>query len=236
MAIPGVNVAPTSALGIAPSDLIIKKALDAGIAELRSNQWLLDYVQAGLNFDDLTSATYGQKDINRLKEWFINTDIKTYINTRLGEPTAPSVTINLVNSTEEENTLSDLGPDPVQEDVPTSAAGPGLWPVLAGPFTPVYSVSTGQVILPGSVTIGLFPGMNIVDGTGKVWPIQDVLDDQTAVIQSGVVTNFTNSTLRAATPSITQGIESAMFRETYLIGCHAQGEPAHLVYLYSIIM
>src|ERR1035437_299462 len=134
MAIPGVNVAPTSALGIAPSDLIIKKALDAGIAELRSNQWLLDYVQAGLNFDDLTSATYGQKDINRLKEWFINTDIKTYINTRLGEPTAPSVTINLVNSTEEENTLSDLGPDPVQEDVPTSAAGPGLAQDRSGYF------------------------------------------------------------------------------------------------------
>lgn len=236
MAIPGVNPIPTSALGIAQSDLIIKKALEAGIAELRANQWILDYVMASQNFDDLTSSTYGQQDINNFKKWFLATDIKTYINVRIGDVTAPCVTVNLVSSTAQELTLSDLGPDPVQEDVPVTANGPGLWPALTPTFTPQYTVTTGQLLLPASVQVELFPGMVIVDGIGKVWPIQDVLDNQTVVIQSGVVTNFTNSTVRAATPSIVQTIESQVFRESYLIGCHAQGEPAHLVYLYSVIL
>jgi hypothetical protein len=236
MAVPGVNPVPTSALGIAPSDLIIKKAIDASLEELRANQWLLDYVFAGLNFDDLTSTTYGQKDINEFKKWFLATDIESYINVRLGDITMPAVTINLVNSVEEENTLSDLGPDPVQEDVPVSASGPGLWPALTNPFTPQYTVTTGQLLLPASVSIQLFPGMVIVDGSGLVWPIQDVLDDQTVQLQTGIVTNFAGSTVRSATPAMVQTIESAMFRETYLIGCHVSGEPAHLVYLHGVIL
>ena len=237
MAIPGVDPIPTSALGIAPSDLIIKRAIEAGLAELHSNAWLLDYVMASLNFDDLSSSTYGQRDINQFKRWFQNTDIKTYINTRLGDVTAPCVTINLVSSAEaDENTLSDLGPDPVQEDVPTTAAGPGLWPPLTNTFTPQYTVTTGQLLLPASVQIQLFPGLVVVDGTGKIWPIQDVLDNQTVLLQSGIVTNFAGSTIRSALPALVQTIESAVFRESFLLGCHVTGEPAHLVYLHSVIL
>lgn len=236
MPVPGVNVPPTSATGIFPSDLILKKAIEAGIAECRSNQWLLDYVFAGLNFDDLTSTQYGQKDINQFKQWFLATDIKVYMNVRLGEPTGPSVTINLVNSTEEENSLSDLNWDQIQEDVPVTASGPGLWPALTSPFTPQYTATTGQLLLPASIQLDLYPGMNIVDSYGKVWPIQDVLDRQTVVVQSGIVTSFQNSTIRAATPAIVQSLEMAMFKETYLIGCHALGEPTFLVYLHSLIM
>ena len=236
MSAPGVTPPPTSALGIFPSDLVIKKAIEAGISELRANAWLQDYVFAGLNQDDLTSPFYGQKDINQFKSWFQNTDIKVYHNVRLGEPTTPSVTINLVNSTEEENSLSDLNWDQVQEDVPLPSSGPGLWPPLTSPFTPIYTVTTGQLVLPASVTVGLYVGMVIVDNYGKVYPIQDVLDNQTVVIQSGLVSDFTNSTVRAATPAITQTIEMCMMKETYLIGCHALGEAAHLVYLHSLIM
>ena len=236
MAIPGVNPIPTSALGIAQPDLIIKKAIEAGLAELRSNQWLLPYIMASLNFDDLTSSTYGQKEINQFVQWILNTNINVYMNVRLGDVTAPAVTINLVNSVESENTLSDIGPDPVQEDVPTSAAGPGLWPPLTNTFTPIYTVTTGQLLLPASVQIQLFPGLVVVDGTGKVWPIQDVLDSQTVQLQTGIVTNFVGSTIRSALPAIVQTIESMMTRDTYLIGCHVTGEPAHLVYLHSTIM
>lgn len=236
MAVPGVNVSPTDATGIYPSDLIIKKAIEAGIAELRSNAWLQDYVFAGLNSDDITSPFYGQASINRFKEWFRSVDIKTYINVRLGDVTAPAVTINLVGSVEEENTLSDLHVGPIQEDVPVTASGPGLWPPLTSPFTPQYTVANGQLLLPASIQVDLFPGMVVVDGTGKVWPIQDVLDDQTVVIQPGIVTDFSGSTIRAATPAIVQTIESALFRDTYLIGCHVQAEPAYLVYLHAVIM
>lgn len=224
----------TQATGIFQSDLLIKRGIEAGIAELRSSAWLQDYVMAGLVFDALTNDDYGQKTVDRFKEWFKATNIPVIINARLGEITATSVSINLGNSAEEENQLADVGPDPFQEDVQPDAQTP--WPALTVPFVPKYNSATGLLNIPASIAIDLFPGMVIVDAFGKVYPILTVSDNNTCTIEAGLVPDFRNAVIKASSPTTTQTLESARFREQFVIGCHVNTEAEHLMFLHSVLM
>jgi hypothetical protein len=42
--------------------------------------------------------------------------------------------------------------------------------------------------------------------------------------------------IKSANPAYITELESAVFRETYAIGCHVDSEPVHLTYLHSIVV
>jgi len=76
----GDNLTPldpstTSTLGIHQSDVIIRTAIIAALADLRANPWKLDYVFSSLPKDTLTAKSYGEKDIAQAKRWFLSTEI-----------------------------------------------------------------------------------------------------------------------------------------------------------------
>lgn len=76
--------------------------------------------------------------------------------------------------------------------------------------------------------------MYITDRQGRAYPITDV-DGKNLQLPTGIIADFSNACLKTAQPSHIIQLESLAFRETYQIGCHVQGEPVYLSYIYSIV-
>ena len=119
----------TESLGIFQSDVIIRSCIVAALADLRANSWLLDYVFASLPKDEMTMKDYGEKSVEKAKEWFLKTKIPVAMVPRLNEAQVPCITIKLQDSTESEVTLADV-------HYQTSELNSGVWPNIVGPFTP----------------------------------------------------------------------------------------------------
>lgn len=225
------TTAGTEARGIFQSDVIIRTALLAAFADMRKNPWLLDSAFANLRQDDLTLKDYGDLEIARAKEWFLNNEIQVRLDIDPNPPKFPCVSVLLAQSTEEENTIADV-------HYQTSEGLAQPWPVLVGPFVPkAYDLATGVMKLPDSVTFqsDIAPGMVLLDRIGQIYTINDVRDATTIVIDPGITADFGDVVVKAAQPAYGVTIESASFREMYSIGCAVESEPVHLVYLHSIV-
>ena len=217
--------------GIFQSDIIIRSALIAGIADLRANPWNLDYIFASLPKDSLTQADYGEMEVARAKEWFLATDFPVIMNFHKNEPKFPCITISLESSQEDETTLGDIHYVPSQR---TEAD----WPTKAGPMRPVaYSASSGMMKLPldklGDVVLA--PGMVIIDTIGRMHAVLEVLDKDVVSIEPGTVADFSRLMLKGQRPQKIVMLESVVMRETYNIGLWVHGEPHHLTFLYSVV-
>lgn len=222
----------TLAPGIHQSDIIVRTAIIEAIADVRRNPWLLNYVFASLRQDALTRSVYGEREIDAAKRWFMRTNLPVFMVTRQDGPQLPGISIELQESVELEQTLGDVNYDSSE---PVEAE----WPVLAGPFTPVqYDGGTGTIVLPKSVTdeLVVVPGMLVVDAVGGQHPVISVGEAGEVVIASGSSANFSGATIQAVGPRLIAALESVSCRETYVIGCHVQGEPRLLTYLHSIVV
>lgn len=223
----------TEALGIHQSDVIIRSAIIAGLADLRANSWLLKYVFASLPRDELTRTAYdyGEQEVARAEEWFLKTNIPVFMNTQLDSASFPCITIGLQESVEAEATLGDVHYVPAER---TQAA----WPALAGPFHPeAYAPATGVMKLPESIAtaVVLAPGMVIIDSVGQAHSIIKIVDDVTVQITANTIADFTNALLKGAQPQFVTTLESIALRETYQIGLYVHGTATHLTYLHSIV-
>lgn len=222
----------TEALGIHQSDVIIRTAVVAAIADMRANPWLLDYVFASLAQDAQTLKDYGEKEIQRAKDWFLKTNIRVVMVPVVDEAKVPVITIKLLSSDESEVTLGDVHYDPTETNLTP-------WPALAGPFNITkYNAATGIMVLPTEVTDNIIvaPGMVLVDTVGNPHSILEVFDDGSLTIEQGTVADFSKTLLKGAQPNSVTQLESAWYRESYQIGCHVSGEPVYLTWLHSIIV
>ena len=222
-------------LGIFQSDIIIRSAIIAGMADLRANPKLLDYVFGSLPADQLTNKEYGKKEVDQAKKWFLTTNIPVFMNTRIDEAKFPCISIALLESNEDVNTFADVHYQATEDLTSTSEAD---WTILAGPFTPLrYTASTGEIVVPSSVadSIDIAPGMVILDKIGRAFDVVDVSDKRTFFVNEGTIADFAGATIRVKLPSKKISLESAVFKEIYAIGCHAQNEAIYLTYLHSIL-
>lgn len=238
---PAVVSTTTKAIGIAQSDILIRSAIIEAIADLRRNPWLLDYVFASLAQDQLTNRSYGLREIEQAKKWFRKTNIPVVMDTRIGDPTFPIITIALMESVEAEQTHGDVNYE-------TTEGTEAEWPILFGPFTPTkWTPATGTMVLPAEVSSELVvaPGMVILDDTGAPHEILTVFDDGaeapatpivSVTIAAKTVASFRKACIKGTRPLLVTTIESMSFRETYSIGCHVQSEMPHLTYLHSILI
>lgn len=226
------NFDTTEAVGIHQSDIIIRTALVEAIADLRANPYLLDYCFASLRRDDLTSQTYGQKEIDQAKRWFLRTDIPVVMDYRFDSPDYAMISISLVESVETDVTLGDVHYVPSE----TSEA---TWPALAGPFTPTaWDPTTGQLTLPEDVSNALLVTnrMQIISKTGVSYPIVGVIGREIIQVDIGTNDDFRGATIRGNNPRLVQQVESLNFRETYRVGAHSHGDPFYLTWLHSIVV
>jgi hypothetical protein len=220
-----------TALGIFQSDIVVRTAVIAGLADIRESPALLDYVFASLPKDDLTYKIYGEEQVKIAKDWFLNTDIPVFMNTRIDESKVPCITIAVTSSNEDAQTLGDVHYQTVEMDKDESVI------VYGGPFTPLnYVASTGCMTMKSTFDLEVFPGQLIKDKKGKSHEILDVLDPYTIVIEPNANSNFSGMYVVSAPQKRQVSVESVEFRESFEIGCHALGEPAFLTYLHSIVL
>lgn len=227
----------TQTQGIFQSDVLIRSMVIQGLADLRVNPWLLDYVFAYLVNDDLTSNTYGRKELDDLKDWFLNSEVKVHLSYLPEDVRFPSISIGLHSAEEESN--QSLGNTHYDTSELVDPRDIGVTPVITlGPFTPIsYDAATGTITLPAGLdTNGIIPGYRIFDSTTTTaYPIIEVLDDNSFMIPGGVVANFTRAYIAPASSLYIAQLESSIWRETWSLGVHAAGDQKYCLAMDSIL-
>jgi hypothetical protein len=220
----------SAAYGIFQGDIIIRTAVKAAIDDLRANPWALDYVFSSLAADELTISTYGQKEIDRAKQWFLNNDIPVVNNLRVDNLRLPCVSISMQESSEQDNTLADKNYD--VEEIFNEYS-----PVLYGPFAAMsYDSETGRLMMPVEVLNTTIPaeGMIIEDASGCSSSITEAHGEEVYVAPN-LLLKTGKLWLKSRFKQKVQ-LEAANFKESYVIGCHSRGEPFECLYLHSIIL
>lgn len=228
-----VPTGSTEAKGIFPSDIIIRTAVVEGINELRRNPWLLDYCFAYLVQDALTNKIYGEKELQRAKDWFLKNQISVGMIPLMNEAKMPFISIKLVESSESEVTTGDTHAFPQETNQL-------LWQNLIGPLTPIgYDSSTGTITLSKELTGGLIivDGMVVLTKTNNVYPILSVgADGLSFNIASNIIDDFQDFVIRGTQPTGVTTIESVFYKEIYTLGVHVAGEPVYLTWLHTILV
>jgi hypothetical protein len=229
-----VNTLNTQGAGIHQSDVILRSALITAINDMRANPWLLDYVFRVAAPGQADRDEYGLNEIERAKEWFQRTDIPVVWTITTNDPKFPCISLSLMSSqeVEQEGTLT-------RHPLP-ALRGQQLGLAHAG--GPAHAArlhrGTGTMALdPTLDDIVLAPGMIVVTKAGKTstrsstsWTVA------TFKIKAGIVDDFNGMVIKSANPAYITELESAVFRETYALGCHVDSEPVHLTYLHSILV
>lgn len=223
----------TEALGIYPSDVIIRSAFKLALDDLRRNNYLLDYAFQALAHDDESRADYGEQEIENARQWFLRTKIRVGSVLRREDANFPLLTFDLMSSAEQaqEGTLGDTHYVPFEPIRHLPA------PVLAGPLTPVsYVAATGTLTFDPAALKGLVvvEGMVVRDASGAPHPIVAVTQDNVFQVAPGTVADFQGAMITGSDPAMVHGVESAVFQEQVAIGCHVDSEPVHLLYLHAI--
>jgi hypothetical protein len=215
-------------------DTVIKLAIEQGLNDIRTNPWLIDNIMG--HFKDPALATYGQKEIDRCKEWFLNNKVEVLLRYRLDKDEFPCVTIALGASSEMEDMkhLADTSTESVVL-LPSDINKPISY--IIKPFTPTeINNDIGFIGTPESVKIRLIrSGMILVDtSTGNGYEIKDI--DENGI--------FVDPDLNIAAPKMAvvprfqfyeAKVEHSFFRENYTIGCHVHGDPSTLLWLHAIV-
>lgn len=216
-------------------DTVIKLAIEQGLSDIRSNLWLIDNIMG--HFKDPALSTYGQKEIDRCKEWFKNNKIEVLLRYRLDKDEFPCVTIALNSSSEIEDMrhLADTSTESVVL-MPSDINKPINY--IVKPFVPSeVDNDSGFVGISSSIKSArlIQPGMILVDvSNGNGYVIR-------SIAEGGI---FVDSNLNISAPKLAvvprfqfyeAKVEHSFFRESYTIGCHVHGDPAILLWLHAIV-
>lgn len=226
--------AATEAIGIVQTDILVRTAIMAGLADIRANQWLIDFAFAGLSQDKLTLADYGEKTRASAKSWFLATDIPVIMAPKAGlenNPPPVAISIQALSSDPDAETLADVHYQ-TREDL--EAQRPALSPVFDAA---AYDAVTGFLTLPANITAQLVvsTAMKVVDGAGIGHAIIEVIDSDTVQLAPGTLGEFRGCTLHSTLSPLVSSLESIVYRESFSIVAHAIAEPEHLIWLHSLL-
>jgi hypothetical protein len=227
----------TQIYGIQPPDLVVLGAIRGGLEDMRRNPYLLDYCFAWFANDELTAKYYGAKEAQRAKDWFLNNKIRVSMASILQDVSFPLISISLVSSTEDRQTMSDIDSTTSEEVRAEDIASANR--IALGPFTAKsYNSATGILTLQDDLsTTNLFKDMILVDSSSNIgYPILDIIDDTSFKIEPGTVANFTKAYVAPIDTFLVVSRESIVFKNTYSIRCVTMGEPIYTYYLNAIIM
>lgn len=224
-------------MGLFNGDVIIKTTIEMALEDIRKNSWLLSDIMGQFTQEATINQVYGQKEIDRFKEWFVNNRIQVNLQHRLDKDEFPCITIALGNSSEigDMKHMSDLSTD-VETLMPAEIKKPISY--IVKPFTPVgYDSLTGAVSVPKStriktVTAGMIL-VNTQNGNGYV--IKEVVG-QDILIEPDLDLNATTMAVVPQFPIYKARREHTFFQEQYSIGCHAVGDPNQTIWLHSIVV
>jgi hypothetical protein len=222
--------------GIFQGDIIIKTAIDLGIEDMKKNPWLLNHMLSDLVKIGYFRDKYGEKQIESCKEWFRNAQIDVYMRARDDKDRLPCVTVQMGPSNEkpEMKTMADQSTERAVL-MPNQIGKP--IPYMVKPFTPMgYDEDTGIVSVPSTVDLSLVtPDMILVNpATGQGYLIQDTVDEG-ILIESNLNIQASQFGVVPQYQYYIAMIEHSFFDESYIIGCHAHGDPQNVLFLWSIV-
>lgn len=218
--------------GIYPADIIIRSAVQRAFAELREQPWLLEFAFQTLLLDELTVDQYGAKQLEAVRDWFLENDVKITLGYKINNISIPHVAIWLGEQTEAEATTGDVHDIP-QESIPWIMAVKPLMTFTAAGF----DRATGLITLPADKdTSAIFIGMSVVDRSrGRAFQILDVTDEHTIQIAADQDINLTNAQIVGADSLWRVNLESIANRETFHIDVVVQGDAVKCIVLYGLL-
>jgi hypothetical protein len=223
-------------MGMISTDLLVKSAIEAGINDLRKNNWILPDILGWLAEDQMTASEYGWKEINAFQEFFKTNKLPVYLDFRVDQPEMPSITVHSMPRSELLNRAA-LGDEGMEEDVEPS--GGVARPIkVYQDFTPkAYDRSTGAVTFPdGTTTEFVTPGQFLVASkTGKAYQIMSVADDSSFRIAPNISEDFRNAYVVPQVSAWNLKRELTFVSEQVTVGVHASGNPVHCQWLHDIV-
>jgi hypothetical protein len=228
-------------MSFTPSDLVLLKLFKQGMAEIRANPWVLDFIFERLIEDNMDlQASYGEKEIDRAKKWFLKNNIDVRLAYNLDGIQFPCISIELLSQSESKPhaTLGDVAAPVWDEDVDQSkyVIKPRS---LVGPFPSVnYNVTTGEVTLPsGYDTQLIFKNQALYSPNSKVEYVISSINLNTTnsfYIDEDVRDDFTGAFITPAYQTLKVRREIALFQEQYNFKIMVQGDPGQLIWLHTI--
>lgn len=230
------SIRPRYGLGMFSGDIILRTCIQAGIDDLRINPYLLDFIWSNLLYDDLTKAYYGEKEIEKQKEWFLQNEIVVTNGNHPDQAKTPHVTIWLDSQTEHAKITGDVNDVP-QEELNLTQYISKSPSVLV--FTPKsYDSATGIVtLLPSQSTEFIYPGMRVWDRVGnRFYEILEILSGSTFSIESGSLPNLTKAEIVNATDLAIVTLEGITNEENYRVQISTVNDPLKCLILHQIIL
>lgn len=225
-------VKSTQCFGIYPSDIIIRSAIQKAFEELREQPWLLEFAMQALLNDELTAEQYGEKQLELVRDWFLENDVKVTLGYKINNISIPHIAIWLGEQQEAEATTGDTHDAPV-ETIPWIMA-----PKPAMTFTAAaFDRAEGLITLPaGKSTDAIFSGMSVLDRTrGRAFEILEVIDGSTFRIAEDQDINLTNAQIVNRDQLWRVNLESITNRETFNIDVVVQGDSVKCIVLYGLL-
>lgn len=219
-------------------DVIIKLAIELAVEDLKKDPWLIDDIFSDFVDNPMLRQKYGQKEINRAKEWILNNKINFYMKYRVDNMDFPAVSISMGNSNEDKSlaTLADQSVC-VEELDPCEISRPITY--IVKPFNIVsYDKDTGIIEAPeGTEGINLISqGMLAIDPeTGNGYIINDKAGTNGFKIAEGSNLDVSKIAVVPRYQAYRARRERIISQETYNIGCHAHGDPANLLFLFNLV-
>lgn len=217
-------------------DVIIKTAIELGIDDMKKNPWLIDDMLSDMVENPYLRDKYGQKQIDACKEWLENNRINIYMRHRKDKDELPCVTIAL-GSSQEKSELKHMA-DSSTETVtllPNTIGKP--IPYVVKPFVPTsYDQDSGELTIGEDIknTEAIAPGMILVNpNNGNGYVIKEVTTEG-ILLDPGLDLEGDSFGIVPQYQFYKARREHSFFQETYVIGCHAHGDPQTLLWLWAI--
>jgi hypothetical protein len=224
-------------LSLFQGDVILKTAVELAIEDIKKDPWLVDDIFSDFIDNPMLKQKYGQKEIDRAKEWILNNKINFYMKYRVDNMDFPAITISMGNSNEDKSlaTLADQSIcveelDPCQINKPIS--------YIVKPFkVKSYDKDTGIIEAPeGTKDINLVnKDMVAIDpDTGSGFIINGKAGENGFSIAPGSDLNVDKIAVIPRYQLYRARRERIISQESYNIGCHSHGDPSTLLFLFHL--
>lgn len=219
-----------------PTDILVKTAIEAGLNDLRRNQWILPDILGWLGSDQMSSAEYGWKEIKAFTDFFNTNKLPVYLDFRVDSPEMPCITVASIPRSEDQSRAA-LGDEGMEEDV--EPQGGVKRPIYVyPPFTPkAYDPQSGKVTFPDNFDTGfVFPGQFLVSQkSGRAYQIKSVVDGASFLVAPDTADDFRNAYIVPPVSAWNLKRELIFVNEQVIVGIHAVGNPVHNQWLHDIV-
>ncbi len=229
-------------MSFAPSDLILLQLFKQGMADIRANPYLLDFIfdQLLVPENDLLKS-YGQREVDRAKRWFMNTAIDVRLAYTMQEIKFPVLAIEMLNQAEMKQyaVLGDVAAPVWDSDVSQNEYV--IKPrALAGPYPSVnYSLTTGLVTLPtGFDTELIFPNQALLSNKSQEEYLITSINSSVSnafYIATDIRDDFTNSYIAPAYKTLKVKRNIIQLSESFNFKMLVNGDPGPLVWMHQIV-